>query len=230
MSPGKQQESVCRYFRLSQYVCSWQWVTTWDGLKHHGMPITILSLWQENIVSQQRLLKGLNDYDEPDVLLGFLLLWKTLTKPTWRPRSLFSLHFGVLCHWGRSGQELKGGIWKQGQKQRLCCCLVCLQAHIQVLCIHILPQRPVVACSQWVEPFHITQQTRNCPISLLTGLFDGKKKSHLRFTLPRWFFLESSWTKPNQYASWPEVYGGGLYKYDLIVMQISLFLGVCVCV
>lgn len=142
MSSGKQQESVCRYFRLSQYVCSWQWVTTWDGLKHHGMPITTLSLWQENIVSQQRLLKGLNDYDELDVLLGFLLLWKTLTKPTWRSRSLFSLHFGVLRHWGRSGQELKGGTWKQGQKQRLCCCLACSQAYMQVSCIHIWSQRP----------------------------------------------------------------------------------------
>lgn len=128
---------------------------------------------------QQRLLKGLNDYDEFDVLADFLLLWKTLTKPTWRLRSLFSLHFGVLRHWGRSGRELKGGTWKWGQKQRLCCCLACFQAHMQVKCLAFTSgsKGPVAACPQGVGPSHITQQTRNCPISLLTGLFDGKKIS-----------------------------------------------------
>lgn len=212
-------------------MCSWQWVTTWDGLKHHGMPITTLSLWQENIVFQQRLLKGLNDYDELDVLLGFLLLWKTLTKPTWRPRSLFSLHFGVLRHWGRSGQELKGGTWKQGQKQRLCCCLACFQAYMQVSCIHIWPQRPSGGLSTRGGASHITQQTRNWPISLLTGLFDGKN-----LTWDSLFPGGSSWSQveqnlTNMHHDLKSTAGPlDLYKYDLIVTQIFLFLGVWVCV
>lgn len=69
------------------------------------------------------------------------------------------------------------------------------------------PKGPVAACPQWVGPSHITQQSRNCPLNMLTGRMIEKKKSHLRFPLPRWLFLESSWTKPNQHVSWPEVYG-----------------------
>lgn len=143
-----------------------------------------------------------------------------------------SLHFCVLCHWGWSGQELKGGNWKQGQKQRLRCYLAFFQAHIQVTCIHIWSKDPVAACPQWVGPSHITQQSRNCPLNMLTGRFDGKKN----LTWDSLFPGGSSWSQVEQNLTNMhhdlKCTGGSLdlYKHDLIVMQISLFLGVCVCV
>lgn len=119
---------------------------------------------------------------------------------------------------GRNSKEEPGSRDKSRD-----CAAVWLASTLTFKCLAFTsgPKGPVAACPQWVGPSHITQQSRNCPLNMLTGRMIEKKNLTWDSLFPggsSWSQVEQNLT--NTYHDLKST-GGSLG---------SLFLCVCMCV